>query len=51
MLMLLVGVVAKKRGVYVNGAIVILSFVIFVFLAIASSYGVVPWPSKCTIDF
>lgn len=51
LLMALVGFVGKKRGVYVNIGIVILGFTAFVALAIARAYGVVPWPSECTVNF
>jgi hypothetical protein len=51
MLMFVIGITAKKRGIYVNGGIVVLALALFVFLAMASYNGLVPWHSKCTIDF
>lgn len=51
LLMFLIGAIGQKRGLYVNGGIVILGLALFVFLAIASANGFTPWPSKCTINF
>lgn len=49
--MILIGGIGGKRGLYFNLAINLLGIAAFVLLAIASAFGYVPWPSKCTIDF
>jgi len=38
-LMFFVGVIGEKRGIYVNGGIVVLGFALFIFLAMASYNG------------
>jgi len=50
-LMVVIGITWKKRGIYVNGGIVVLALALFAFLALASYNGFAPWHSRCTIDF